>query len=201
MAFQAVPHGVEVVLKMTQNAIPAVNVWNVDVGAAPNDSILESVRDLFDEWITDSYSPQISNTVAFQELIVTDISVEGGHQVTMAPTTPNGAATGQSVPANVAVVASLRTARIGRSYRGRTYTTGLVVGHLTDAHSCTTSHADGVNAAFVSLIDALADAGYKLAVLSRYLNKALRVVGVLTEIIQVITNTTLDTQRRRSANG
>lgn len=200
MAFQAAPQCVEVVLKMNQNTIPAVNVWNVDVGATVTDGILASVRDLFDEWITDTFSPQISNTVALAELIVTDISVEGGHQVTMAPTTPTGAATGQSVPANVALVASFRTSRIGRAYRGRSYTTGLVVGHLADAHSATTTHADAVGAAFVTLIDALTDAGYKLVVLSRFLNKVQRVVAVATEIIQVITNVKLDSQRRRTAN-
>lgn len=200
MAFQPAPQCVEVVLKMSQDGIPAVNVWHVDTGAAVTPSSLLSVWNAFDGWITTNLKNAMSSTVTYDQLIVTDISVSGGGQHSDAPTTTAGVGSGTALPASTALVASLRTARIGRNYRGRTYVTGLRTSDVTNPHFASTTYADGVNDVFANLITTLTGVGYKLVVLSRFLNNVQRAVAVATEVIQVITNTRLDVVRRRSAN-
>lgn len=200
MVFQPAPHGVEVVLKMTQNGIPAVNVWNVDTGAAVTLSDLNALATLFDGWITSDYAPLIVASVNFDSLVVTDISVANGQQVIITPTTTTGGAGGTEQAANAAYVASLRTAFTGKSFRGRTYMPGLGTTMLVDAHNVSGAHAAAVNVAFVNLINLLITAGDTLVVLSRYAAGVLRVTALLTEIISVITDTKIDSQRRRTAN-
>lgn len=200
MVFIPAPQGVEVVLKMTQNSVPIVNVWNVDVGHAVTHADLTGVFAVFDAWITSDYCNMIHNSVTFDQLVLTDISVANGEQIQEVPTTTAGALTGTAAAANASLVASLRTAKTGRSYRGRTYIPGLITSMFTDAQHINAGITVQANDVFVDLINALTTGGYKLVVLSRYLNKALRVVAVLTEVISIITDTKVDSQRRRTAN-
>jgi len=194
------PQCVEAKLVMSQGGVPIINRWYVDVGASPTPAILALVSAVIDGWITTDYASQISNTVAFEQIICTDFAVNNGAQDIAVPTTTTGAATGAPVAANAALVASLRTQQTGRNFRGRTYTPGMVAGHVTDAQHASVGHAAAVNTAFTNLVSLMVAAGYKLSVLSAYLNNALRAVGLLTEIVSIITNTKIDSQRRRTAN-
>jgi len=200
MPFLATPQGIEVKLIMSQNSIPVVNVWHVKAAGAVTPADLTSVMGQFDSWLTASYANIIQPSVLFTEWIVTDISVAGGAQVTQVPTTANGQATGSQSAANAAFVASLRTGLSGRSNRGRTYVPGISQSSIVDAQHVAGAYATAVNASFVTLISALTLAGYKLCVLSKYLAGVLRVAGLLIDIIQVITDTKIDSQRRRTAN-
>ena len=194
------PQCVEAKLVMSQGGVPIINRWYVDVAASPTPAILALVAGVIDAWVTSDYASQISNTVAFEQIICTDFSVNNGAQDISTPTTATGAATGAAVAANAALVASLRTQQTGRNYRGRTYTPGMVAGHVSDAQHATTGHATAINTAFANLVAAMVTAGYKLCILSQYLNNALRAVGLLTEVVSIITNTKIDSQRRRTAN-
>jgi len=200
MAFQAVPQGVKVALEATQNTVPIVNVWHVDIGAAPTLADLNNVAAAFDAWVTSDLSPLQHPSILYQNIVVTDISVPAGLQVTIPVTTGAGSAGGGEAAANAAVVASFRTGFSGRTMRGRTYIGGLNIPSFTDAQHVTVGYAAAVNAAFGTLITNLNALGYKLSVLSRWLNLVLRVTGLLTEITTVITDTTVDSQRRRTAN-
>jgi hypothetical protein len=97
-------------------------------------------------------------------------------------------------------VISWRTGAIGRSFRGRTYIGGLDGAATITAQSVSTSFAGAIAAAASDLIDRLQTYGAALAVLSRYASKVLRVTGLLTEIISVLVDTKIDSQRRRTAN-
>ena len=200
MTFISTPQGVEAKLIMSQNAVPVVNVWNFDVGHAVTLGDLTGVFAVVDAFVTSDLRGLMHISVTYDQIIVTDISVPNGQQIIMTPTSPNGLNTGVAAGANVAFVASLRTVHTGRSYRGRTYMAGLTASVLSDAQHTSTVYAAAVNTAFVNFINAVTTAGYKLCVLSRYLNNALRVAGLLTEIISVITDTKIDSQRRRTAN-
>jgi hypothetical protein len=200
MPFIATPQGIEVKLIMEQNSIPVVNVWNVDYGAAVTPTALTNVRNVFDAWVTASYKTLLSPSIKFDQWIVTDVSVANGAQDISTPTATVGTAPAGESAANAAFVASLRTLHTGRNFRGRTYVPGIPQTYVSDAQHASTGYATSVNASFVSLIAALSVAGYKLCVLSRYLAGALRAVGLLTEIISVITDTKIDSQRRRTAN-
>lgn len=200
MAFQPAPNCVEAKIVMSQNSIPVVNVFNVDVGTSPTVTELSGVFAVMDAFITSDLAPLVHPSLHFEQIVVTDISVANGMQQIYTPTTIAGSATGAAEGANVAYVASFRTAHIGRNYRGRTYMGGIPVSSLADAQHVTSGFAALVNAAYADLISDLVTAGYKLVVVSRWLANALRAVALVTEIISVITDTKIDSQRRRTAN-
>lgn len=200
MPFLATPRGIEAKLIMSQNGVPVVNVWHVKAAGSVTTADLTSVLGQFDSWLTASYANIIQPSILFVEWVVTDISVAGGAQVTGTPGTANGQALGIQSAANAAFVASLRTGLSGRSNRGRTYVPGISQSVIVDAQHVSTTYATAVNASFVTLISALTLAGYKLCVLSKYLDKVLRAAGLLVEIVQIITDTKIDSQRRRTAN-
>lgn len=200
MPFLATPNGIEVKLIMSQNGVPVVNVWHVENTTPITPSVLSSTLALFDGWLTTDYAGLIQPSVLFQEWIVTDISVAGGAQITGTPTAPNGTAAGVQSAGNAAFVASLRTGLSGRSNRGRTYVPGISVSAFVDAQHVTTVYAAAVNTAFANLVTILVAASQHLAVLSKFLGGVLRVAGLLIEITQIITDTKVDSQRRRTAN-
>lgn len=200
MPFQAVTHGIQVKLLMTQNGVRMENVWNVDYGAAVTPTGLFLVGNVFDTWVNTSYLLRIHNSIKFDQIICTDISVPNGAQDTRQPLATQGFAGGDAGAGNAAFVASLRTISTGRNFRGRTYMPGIPVTQFQDAQHTTVACAASVNTCFNDLLAALVAAGFKLCVLSRYLNNALRAVGLLTEVISIITDTKVDSQQRRTAN-
>jgi len=200
MAFIPTPQGVEVVLKMTQQGVPVVNVWHVDLNSAVTVADLGVVGGTFDAWITSDLAALMSSTVSFDQLIVTDISVINGAQDIRVPTTSTGLAAGTPAAANAAVVVSQRTGLTGRSFRGRTYLGGITQTVQTTSHEVTVGFAAAVLTSFNNLIALLNIAGYALSVLSKIALGVSRVAGLLTEITTIIVNTTIDSQRRRTGN-
>jgi hypothetical protein len=201
MAFIPTPQGVKVAVEGSQEAIPVVNVYHVDAGAAVSDTILDDVAAVFSNWMTTTLLPLLDSTYVLNRIVVTDISVANGHQSILTFTTGNvGGITGQPCAANAALCISWRTLQTGRSFRGRTYVGGLNNGVLVDPHTMGTTYANGFATAFVNLRTAIQTAGYVLSVLSLVANKIARVAGVLTEITSLIVDTKIDSQRRRTAN-
>jgi hypothetical protein len=200
MPFIPTANAVEVKLISQQNSVPIVNVWNVNVSHPVTLSDLNATLAIFDAWLTSDYKTIIQPSVTFQQWILTDISVANGQQIISTPTAPNGTASGVQSAANAAFVASLRTAHTGRGFRGRTYVPGVPQAFVVDAQHMSTGYATSVNVVFVNLLNALIAGGSTLSVLSRYLNKALRIAGLLTDVISIVTDTKIDSQRRRTAN-
>lgn len=201
MPFIPTPRGVEVVVKATQNTIPVVNVYHVDVAGPVDDTNLQDVRNVFGTWMTGTLLPLLDSSYVLNEIVATDISVANGHQFSTSYTTGNaGGISGQPAAANAAVVISWRTASIGRSFRGRTYIGGLNNGILVSAQNIGTTYATSFAGAAQDLIDLLTTAGYILSVLSKFSNLVARAAGVLTEIISFVVDTKVDSQRRRTAN-
>lgn len=200
MPFIPTADALEVVVKMTQQGVPVVNVYHVDVGAAPTIGIINTVLGIFDTWITGSFAPLVSSTITFDEIVATDISVQNGIQGSVVPTTATGGAGGTPAAANAALVVSQRSNLSGRSFRGRTYIGGLTQTVQVTSHEVTTTYAAAVISGWQDLITALQAAGYVLCILSKFANLVARAAGVMTEIVGLIVNTTIDSQRRRTAN-
>jgi len=185
---------------MEQNGVNMENVWNVDVGAAVTPTILAAVGVLFDGWLTTNYSLLSSSSLKYNQIICTDISVANGAQDIRVPTTANGGIGSTQAAGNAALVASLRTIHTGRNFRGRTYLAGLAQTNLLDAQHVQAGMVAALNLAMNVLLGDLLVAGYKLVVLSRWLNNARRAVALLTEVISIVTDTKIDSQQRRTAN-
>jgi hypothetical protein len=200
MTFQPAPDCVEVTLLQSQDGVPIVNRWNVDLGFTPTHDDLVLVWGVFDDWITTTLSPNQATALHYESLTVKDISVEAGEEYIAPPTTGAGGAADTPLPNSTAIVASLRTAHTGRNFRGRTYVGGIVEAAQDTPTLFTAGYAIGIVTVFETLVDALTDAGYKLVVLSRWLNNVRRITALATEIISIIVDTKMDNQRRRTAN-
>ena len=201
MPLPLTPRGIKIVLEATQNTTPVVNVWNVQAPATVTLTDLNDVSTVMDAWIISDLLPLMHSSWHAQQLIVTDLSSATPSQViTPLGVGYEGQVGGDPTAANAAVCVSWRTAVIGRSYRGRTFLGGLPNVYLASAQNINTANAVGIAAAAANLISVLTTAGYILSVLSYYSNLVLRVSGLLTEIVSVIVDTKVDSQRRRTAN-
>jgi len=201
MAFIPTPNGIQVKFVAAQNGIPVINVWHVKSESGTGGAALSDVAGLFLDWWRDFVRGGIHASYVLSQVIATDISVEDGEQFILNVATDNvGLITSAPTGAGVALVMSWRTAQIGRSFRGRTYIGGLPNAALVNAQTVDSTYAGGFLTAGVELIDTLAAAGYVLSVLSKVANGVARVAGLLTEIIAVIVNTKVDSQRKRNAN-
>lgn len=201
MPVQLVPQGVSVVFNATQNGIPIVNVYHVKTPGAVTDAALLDISEVFFDWWQTNMQASQHNSYVLHTIVATDLSSIGGHQVVTNLTTDNaGTAGNTAAAANAAVVQSWRTASIGRSYRGRTYVGGVPQDAMATAQTISTTAATSYATAAANLIDALETAGFVLAVLSRFAAGVQRVTGLLTQIIEVIVDVKVDSQRRRTAN-
>jgi len=201
MPFQPVPNGAKIELNALQNDVPVVNVWYATLAAAPTDEDLIAISEAVETWWHDELKPSQHNTYVVQNITVTDVSVENGHQhINSSIFEPEGGAGGTAAAANAAAVVSLRTANTGRSFRGRTYIGGLPQAALEDAQHLTTTAASAYNLALTNLVDALEAVGATLVVVSRVAAGVVRIIAVATEIISLITDNKVDSQRRRTAN-
>lgn len=200
MPFLATPFGVKTELNFVQNGVPVVNVFHTKAGGAITGATLDDINAVFmDYWLAIREALHVS--LVLQNITSTDISVANGIQRIFPVVTDNaGVITTAPMAANAAVCVSLRTANTGRSFRGRSYIGGLTNAQLADAQNVTTTMAGIYAGLMTDLISAMTIAGHTLSVLSKYAAGVLRVTGLLTEIISVIVDTKVDSQRRRTAN-
>lgn len=201
MAFQAVPDGIEVVFAAVQNGVPVVNVYHVQDPATHDAARLGVIADAFHTWWVTYLKPGLSDSYVLGSITATNLTSSAGPQVVRNYTTGNtGDVAGAEAAGNAAAVISWRTASIGRSFRGRTYVGGLPESALANAQTLDSSLLTGFSAAGANIITVLDGLGAALAVLSRYAAGVLRVAGLLTEIVSVIVDSKVDSQRRRTAN-
>jgi len=201
MAFQSVPNGREITISALQNGVPIVNIIHTRASTSATLENLEGIADAVIAWLDEWVMPETHPSYVVQVVKVRDISSETGLSVEIAPEdTVQGTAGGSAAAANAALVASFRTGVAGRSFRGRMYFGGLAQQGLTNAQTMGTSTANAYAGMIQQLIVALETVGQVLCVLSRVADGVRRVTGLLTEVIQVIVNTKIDSQRRRTSN-
>lgn len=201
MAFIATPNCVEVVDKGIQNGVPVVNVTHWKVTGAINTALLTAVATTYKGWVDGYKLPMLDSSFVQQSITAKDVSVANGEEVALTYTSGgNGTAGNAPMAANAAICISLRTIKTGRSFRGRFYLGGLEQTYLLTAQNITTASASSISAAFAALISLMTTAGYILGVLSKFAAKVARVTGLLTDVIGIVVDTKVDSQRRRTAN-
>jgi len=200
MTIGIVPNGIKIELNGVQNGIPVVNRFYVTAAAAPTGTDMNNaLNKALDFW--NSYKGFQHPSFTLANITVTDVHIANGTQMIAQLVSNNvGIGTGVALAANAAMCASLRTANTGRSFRGRFYIGGLAGVVQQDAQNFTTSSVAQIPGVFADFIDALATVGLKLVVVSNYANKVVRVVALASEIISIICDTKIDSQRRRTAN-
>lgn len=198
MAFQVVPQGVEVVVNQRLHSEDLVNVLWVAAAQPQDGFVLASIAGTVTDWWNAALAPFLSNELFLISVVARDMSMEGGIQsVQLPPPNSQGDVGTPALPSNVAFAITHRTARVGRSYRGRSYVAGLpenaVAGNTLAGATVT-----GLIAAFNTLRADLDNNGFLFSVCSRRNQGVLRAQGVLTPVsTSTAVDARVDSQRRR----
>lgn len=154
---------------------------------------------LIKEDLVDNLVPNLSNDLQFTGIHFTDLNAvdAGVGDYTTGFPVPGALAT-DSLPNGTALVITSRTARRGRSFRGRTYLAGIPT-----TGSVNSSFTSGLVAGFVAIFNTyLADAiteNLPPVVVSKRANGAPRTVGIATPIT-TYDNVSLGTRSQRRRN-
>jgi hypothetical protein len=200
MALGIVPNGIKIEMNYVQNGIPVVNRFYVTKTSAPTSDDLDDAIIATTDFYNDLRNWQHPSLV-LQNITATDVHVANGTQTILPFTTDNeGIGAGAPAAANAAQCISLRTNFTGRSFRGRFYLGGLCDVGMADAQNWSTTQSSSVAGFFADFIAALGTINQTLVVVSNFAAGVVRVVALATEIISVIVDTKVDSQRRRTAN-
>jgi hypothetical protein len=200
MAFVPVPNVCQtnVRARLDSQRIENVFYWLVP-GGLTESTVANLTNDVLESWSTHML-PQLQTNYVLAEVYGVDLSSADGAAYTAVPvSTSPGTLGGAPLPNNVSICMSHRTAKRGRSYRGRTYLPGGSQSTASGANHFSDSYATSLLAAFaVFRSDVEADIGCQLGVVSRVANKVPRTTGHFEFINSTLfTDTVLDSQRRR----
>lgn len=197
MAFITLPNGIKVSMLLRLNLQLVVNVHYVVSPTGVSSANLQEAAEAFRDWWITDLRPNFVAAIALEGVVAVDWTEANGEQfvLTVAPPIP-GTGVGVSTPNNVAIVVSHRSAKTGRSFRGRTYHAGINNGEVAD-NQVSVAYVTNVLNDYAALVLRLAPLGLERVIASFRANGLPRVVGVGTSIIQESMDTRVDTQRRR----
>jgi len=141
------------------------------------------------------------NTVRLNRVTVRDVNTANQPEYS-AVINATGTGTSELLPKQISLVATLRTLLAGRSYRGRVYVPGFTeVANSAGGVASATAVANAQSLVDAFRVNMLGD-GYTMGVVSRYADKALRPVPIITDVTAVVVrDATWDNQRRRNIPG
>lgn len=197
MPFQPAPGCVRVSMEYSSGLQVIVNTFHFEYLGTLDVTALESICNVFETWEGTHNKDKRWNGSFWNRVTAIDLSTASGPSFELTPGAPvAGTQAAEPVANNVAVCTTLRTAKRGRSYRGRVYW-----GMLTTL----TVTGDGVNgteaAEYDSNLDSLQTAAqgenFRYSVLTRYSGGALRPIGEPNAVTGHSTATVVRSQRRR----
>lgn len=197
MAFIPWPNGVQLCFDFAT----AGQFWQFCLGlrksaGAPTVQDLQDIADEGADWWTDALKNNITDDTTLRQVRATDMTQQGG-AVRYNVIGTAGAIVGNPMPLGTPLVVSGRTEKRGRSYRGRTYVSGLNVAGLVNATDYTAQDTANIVAAFGVLQTALDGMGYDMVVVSKQHNGVVTSPAELNEVVAWIGDVHLDSQRRR----
>ena len=163
------------------------------------DSLLTLATAIGAWWAAD-IMPHLTSQLTMREIVARDLTTATGSQA-VDPSWAGiaGGVEGTSVPSNVALAISFRTALSGRSFRGRNYISGFDVDHVPN-NTINTGVADALVAAYNDLQTAVTEvlAGVTWVVVSKFSEGVPRLAGeVTTVLVASLTDYFVDSMRRR----
>lgn len=192
------PNIAKVIVKHTCQGQDILNMFHFSKPTAINQSDLDGLAsDVSNLWIA-NIMPLVSNQLVLTEVDAVDLTTQSGpeSQFIVNPTVP-GTLTSPMLPSNVALVLTKRTAKRGRSYRGRTYIAGATQAEESGPLEIGTATLSSFLTAITTVLTDSTLAPFVAGVLSYFLNGVPRSTGVLEPITAVSANTQWDSQRRR----
>lgn len=197
MAFIPVPNGIQLcfLFEAASQKYQFCLTLRKSAGA-PTSTDLDDVKLIGESWWASNLKTRLSSNVILSQVTATDITQQGGQQARSVVGT-NGSVSEASLPLNSALCVSLRTEKRGRSYRGRVYVSGLPVSHMTALNVYGSTQAANIVSDFGALQSTLDGAGYDIVVASKQHNGVTTNPAETNEVIAIVADTLLDSQRRR----
>lgn len=167
---------------------------------------LAALTDEIRAYIIDQLLPALTSAIQLIRVVGTLLDVADGLQVFSTTDLPVAGGGGSGQPNNVTVAMSFKTARRGRSFRGRNYIPGLAQSYITNSEISGT-----IQTAFETVWEGLrgigGDDGWQQVVVSRFSGFTIvdgkkvptpREVGITEPVTSsVIVDRTTDSMRRR----
>jgi len=178
------------------------NVYHVTCEVVPSVGLLDTIANAFTLWEMESGKLNRSNDVSLVQVKVTDLTSLDGPTFTDPVNPPIvGNRASQALPANATFAVKADIGKRGRGRAGRVFWVGLAedqVDENTVTDLARVSIVDALNE-LITVVDAIP--ACTLAVLSRYLNGALRDEGIgFTIVTFSATDNVVDSQRNRLPN-
>lgn len=193
-----VPNVLEANVRFTLDGQHIENVLNFQYPTEDFEGAADSVYSTLNDVWWAALRPWLSDAVFSNETYIVDLSDINGPVSNKQPfTPPRGASTEYAAPNNSAFCVTHRTAARGRSYRGRSYISGIAVTQYTGSYILQTA-VDGVVGAFNAMRTALEADSIFFCVVSRRTNKDDRDFGISTPVeLSLGIDRVVDSQRRR----
>lgn len=185
-----IPGSYMVVCSGNNQGEPWANVYGVaKSGITLDETVAGTIAFDFKAWY-EALAGLFSTGWGLTNITVTDITSTDAPQFAFPTTTTVGTLTDAALPTYVALAVTWRTARRGRSFRGRTYLCGFTEAGNGPGGFPQSSYTDGIEEEAANLIEALDGDGHALTVLSRTLLEA-------NAVVTANVNGFWDTMRRR----
>jgi len=201
LPFIPLPFGVKIEVSWTTGSGVAVCIHFVTKNAATaiTNADLVALTDAADTWRLGLRILQPA-TVAIAGIRATDWSSDTGGTSFQSPSvTVAGSDLQPALPQNVAMCVTHKTAKRGRSYRGRTYIPGLAEDVVATGDLLLAAKKTAALVAYSSFDLELLAAGFTRVVASFHTLGAARVIGVGTPVTVSSIDQYSDSQRRRLA--
>jgi hypothetical protein len=172
-------------------------IW-VEFAATPDGAALAAMAAIIGGWYRTNVLPNLSSAVQLVECAATDMTTNVGATGTwVAPSGSVGGLVSPSLPNNVAMCVSFRTAGRGRSNRGRNFVPGLAEDGVS-ANTILAARAALITTAYNSLIGTIADNAGTWVIASRVSEGVPRLIGQTSPVTAaLVTDLYVDSQRRR----
>jgi len=199
MAFIPCPQCMQAELRFLWSTQKCENVLHFAASAGVSTSLMQTLGNNLIGWWNTNFKAISSSIYQLNEVYLTDLTSETGSTVSVVTGLPSpGTDVAESMPFNVSLCFSFRTANRGRTSRGRNYVGGLTEGKV-NGNGVASTYTTPALTAYQSLIGAgTFTPGTSWVVLSRFLHGQPRPQGITQPITAVVlVDAIVDSQRRR----
>jgi hypothetical protein len=174
------------------------NVYHYKFDVTPIPSIMSDLAQDMRNWWDTEMKPGAPTNFVLTKVVCTDLSSRSAASIEYTGGLPlAGTSTQPALPNNVCVAVKWLTSLRGRSYRGSTYHMPILSISVTN-NTISPASVAGLTANYTPLLTMTASLLNPLfVVVSRFSNSAPRTAAVVTPIIGISINQTVDSQRRR----
>lgn len=193
------PDTIRVEFRYTWDGQKVMNRLHFLRDAAFNANTLQELGNSLYIWWSTSLAAVQATTVSLRQIYLQDVSEENGTVLEYTQNLPaSGGDAWASMPNNVTCAFALRTGRSGRSYNGRIYHVGLTEDSVTNSYIQPIRFTQMLDAySELRTIEGANGTNFTIAVASAVSGGVERSVGVVTPVLSVTGDASVDSQRRR----